>query len=127
MNSNLDKHIHLQDYFHKNAVQSFFLSFSIFQANRTIISDSEVDNLFASDISRIQPVAQDKLDLSDEIILSAPDIIKSPIYWNKSNMPESDILWRIGKDNCIRVCHIQNSCHFSNGILFQFIVATSIL
>jgi hypothetical protein len=98
-----DTHNNLPDYFRANAVNSFLLPILGLFKKRTVVSDSEVDALLKSEISRIQSVAKAKLDLSDEIIIGAsPLIIKAPIFWNKPNTPASDILWRIGKDNFIR-------------------------
>ena len=65
-------------------------------------SDKQIDNWFHQDIKKISKIAQEKLDIEPEKLITQPIVIYKPILWEVPGIPISDIMYAKGKDGLLR-------------------------
>ena len=64
--------------------------------------DKQIDNWFHQDIKKISKIAQEKLDIEPEKLITQPIVIYKPILWEVPGIPISDIMYAKGKDGLLR-------------------------
>jgi len=65
-------------------------------------TDKEIDEWFQEDIRKITKLAQEKLDIEPEKLVTQPIVIYKPILWEVPGIPISDIMYAKGKDGLLR-------------------------
>jgi len=65
-------------------------------------SDQKVDAWLEAGMERLKKESLSKLNLLEGQLKTDPLLIRGPILWSTNGVPDSDLLWRTGKDDVTR-------------------------